>query len=98
MWIMCDCFKYFNFQSKGFILLFFRNILVLGPAQWDLYILTDGALPLPAHLLSRIVSNFQVSLFFVCTGYIKSCYVVQVLLLIWSILIYEPLLIHYICL
>lgn len=49
---------------------------VFGPAQLDLYIFTDGALPLPAYLPSRIIAN--VKLVFVCvlcTGYIKICHV-----------------------
>lgn len=53
-----------NTSNQKGLFYFFCDILVLGPAQWDLYILTDGALPLPAHLLSRIVANFQVSVFF----------------------------------
>lgn len=36
---------------------------IFGPAQSDTYILTDGALPLPAHLLSRIVANVKLVIF-----------------------------------
>lgn len=89
-----------SFPIKGDILHCFHDIFVFGPAQSDLYILTDGALPLPAHLLSRIVANVKLAFFFslcvVCTGYIKICFIVVVLMLIWSFLIYEPFLIQYI--
>lgn len=65
MWIMCECFEYFIFLIKGYIWHCFHDIFVFGPAQLDLYILTDGALPLPAHLLSRIIANVKlVFLFF----------------------------------
>lgn len=42
---------------KDNIWLCFHDIVVVGPAQLDLYILTDDALPLPARLLYRIVAN-----------------------------------------
>lgn len=77
----------------------FMIFVVFGPAQLDLYIFTDGALPLPAHLPSRIIANVKLAFFFcvVCTGYIKICHVVEVLMLIWSFLIYEPFfLLHFI--
>ena len=80
MWIKCDCFKYFIFWLKAIFYSVFIIFFVFGPAQLDLYILTDGALPLPAHLLPRIVANVKLVSFFcpcvVCTGYIKICYVV----------------------
>lgn len=45
----------------------FHDIFVFGPTQSgrtkDSFILTDGALPLPAHLLSRIVSNVKLVFF-----------------------------------
>lgn len=63
MWVMCDCFKYFIF-IKGSILHCFHDVFVSGPAQMDLYILTDGALPLPAHSPPRIVANVKLVLFF----------------------------------
>lgn len=64
MWIMCECFEYFIFLIKGYIWHCFHDIFVFGPAQLDLYILTDGALPLPAHLLSRIIANVKLVFFF----------------------------------
>lgn len=59
MWIMCERFKYFKFLIKGYILHCFHDIFVFGPAQLDVYILTDGALPLPAHFLFRIIANVK---------------------------------------
>ena len=73
MWVMCDCFKYFIF-IKGYILHCFHDVFVSGPAQMDLYILTDGALPLPAHSLPFFFFFFCLCV--ICTGYIKICYVV----------------------
>lgn len=93
MWIMCECFRYFKFFSdlKAIFDIVFMIFVVFGPAQLDLYIFTDGALPLPAHLPSRIIANVKLAFFcVVCTGYIKICHVVEVLMLIWSFLIYEP--------
>lgn len=57
---MCDCFQNFIFQSKAII---YIDISILSPVQSDLFILTDGALPLPAHLLSRIVANVKLIIF-----------------------------------
>lgn len=34
-------------------------MFALGPAQSDRFILTDGALPLPARLLPRVVANVR---------------------------------------
>lgn len=45
------------FLIKDNILHCFPDIVVVGPAQSDLYILTDDALPLPARLLYRIIAN-----------------------------------------
>lgn len=57
---------------KDNIWLCFHDIVVVGPAQLDLYILTDDALPLPARLLYRIVANAKLIVWscVVCTGYI----------------------------
>lgn len=72
---------------------------VFGSAQPDLFILTDGALPLPAQLLSRIVAYVRLDFFFLplCCMYrlhqdLLCCISTY---LIWSFLIYEPFLIHY---
>lgn len=66
-----------SFSFKGYNLHCFHDIFVFGPAQLDLYILTDGALPLPAHLLSRIVANvlsnvnvLKLVSFFACVLYV----------------------------
>lgn len=40
--------------------------VVFGPAQLDLYIFTDGALPLPAHLPSRIIANVKLAFILCC--------------------------------
>lgn len=57
MWLMCESFKYFFFFIKDNIFHGFHDIFVVGPAQLDLYILTDDALPLSARLLYRIFAN-----------------------------------------
>lgn len=55
MRIKCDCFRYFQFFFPIKRLLFYIVFKISRSSV--LYILTDGALPLPAHLLSRILSS-----------------------------------------
>lgn len=52
-----------SFSNQRLYFTLFHDIVVFGPAQLDLYILTDGALPLPAYLLSRIVANVKLVIF-----------------------------------
>lgn len=50
----CVCFKYFIVQSEAIFDIVFHYVFVFGPIQSDLYILTDGTLPLPAFKNSQI--------------------------------------------
>lgn len=85
-----------SFLIKDNILHCFHDIFVVGPAQLDLYILTDDALPLSARLLYRIIANAKLIVLTLCCMYRlhNICHIVSTY---WSFLIYEPLfLLHYI--